>query len=813
MKRCFCSIIALFLLLTISCHAAQSVPNEVLTAAKSVVRIQAEYTDGYMTGSGFIIRNDKNATYVATNLHVVGGSPIGISIWFNSEKAVSARVKAASEQKDLCILELAYPIDLFALKLNADGYKQGDAVYAVGFPAAADDLSDKDAHASDEATITDGIVSAIRKTTIVEYGTPVDLIQINAAINPGNSGGPLFNSNGEVIGINTYGALDSQGIFGSIAVSELISLMRTNGISPQTSTIKTDQIQYVYIIAAVLIVLAVVTVLSVLHKKRVRNMKKNAAKKVTTETLLQFINRNGPFTSFKQAVSALMPIAIELKELHNNGKAYLELSPEHIIISDNKAKLSPISGVEANQYSSGYTPPEIYRGKNSGSASDIYSFCAVMRYAITGIPPENALSRLEALQSGEDESSVGHADDLIDMGEIALIDSILNKGMELDAADRYQTVQELIYLLMPYNTLPAEITSAVGNSKDIKRSAAYKTQDLTPHPKRKAKLGLLIPLCIILLVGGVFGVYWYKYQKSIALAADGHYTAAQECLILEPLTALIDEDYYPYLDAGITFENQYYELAEFRFNRLDNYRDSKTMVLESQYRQAAVLAEEGNYSEAIEKYTELAECNYKDSSDLVNDTVFREGVYTLKDLGHYYDALCIFEKLAETGDPRADEMIKETKYELAYHKAELEMWISSYELFNEIADYKDSLDAISILRDILYEEGKSAYYEGEYLQAIKYFAQIVSCADTINYLTLIDCLRYRYGSSAFAHWWAQRDNETALNDIAGFKMVSSAEEAMEKLLSLTEFENAGNLPQKGLLPAAVLYRFYSDFAF
>lgn len=174
---------------------------------------------------------------------------------------------------------------------------------------------------------------------------------------------------------------------------------------------------------------------------------------------------------------------------------------------------------------------------------------------------------------------------------------------------------------------------------------------------------------------------------------------------------------------------------------------------------------------------------------MVNDTVFREGVYTLKELGHYYDALCIFEKLAETGDPRADEMIKETKYELAYHKAELEMWISSYELFNEIADYKDSLDAISILRDILYEEGKSAYYEGEYLQAIKYFAPIVSYADTINYLTLIDCLRYRYGSSAFAHWWA----ETALNDIAGFKMVSSAEEAMEKLLSLTEFENAGNI--------------------
>ena len=61
--------------------------------------------------------------------------------------------------------------------------KQGDAVYAVGFPAAADILSDTEAHTSQDATITDGIVSARREVTTTLYGTPVEILQISAAIN------------------------------------------------------------------------------------------------------------------------------------------------------------------------------------------------------------------------------------------------------------------------------------------------------------------------------------------------------------------------------------------------------------------------------------------------------------------------------------------------------------------------------------------------------------------------------------------------------------------------------------------------------
>jgi hypothetical protein len=106
------------------------------------------------------------------------------------------------------------------------------AVYALGFPAAADVLSGSEAHSGDAITITDGLISAIRTTQMIDFGPEVKLLQISAAINSGNSGGPLLNGSGEVIGINTLGITNAEGIYGAIDVSELLPLLEQNGITP-----------------------------------------------------------------------------------------------------------------------------------------------------------------------------------------------------------------------------------------------------------------------------------------------------------------------------------------------------------------------------------------------------------------------------------------------------------------------------------------------------------------------------------------------------------------------------------------------------
>ncbi len=234
MKRIFRVIVILFLivsLLSISVNAEGAVPTEVLDAVDSVVRIVAEYPDGYATGTGFVIQSDSSTTLIATNHHVIEDNPKSISIWTETGSKIAVTVFVDDPERDLCILKLPYPNAAFkALVLDETGIQRGDAVYAVGFPGAADDLTLSEAYSSEAATITDGIISAIRTTYVIKGGKEIQLLQSTAPINHGNSGGPLFNSRGYVVGVNTYSVEDSTGIYGAISIGELIDLAESQNI-------------------------------------------------------------------------------------------------------------------------------------------------------------------------------------------------------------------------------------------------------------------------------------------------------------------------------------------------------------------------------------------------------------------------------------------------------------------------------------------------------------------------------------------------------------------------------------------------------
>ena len=231
MKRLLSLIVSVVCIsfFALNTYAAEAVPKKVLENTDSVVRIIAEYKDGYSTGTGFVIKNDREGTFIATNYHVVAENPDVIYI-FVEDEAVYADIVAKTSQKDMAVLKLEYSIPFEPLKLASESAQRGDAVYAAGFPGASDNLTDSFVYQSEDVTITDGIVSAVRELTLSGYGTAVKMLQINAAINSGNSGGPLFNEDGKVIGINTLGVSDSQGVFASIDVSELKVFLKDNGI-------------------------------------------------------------------------------------------------------------------------------------------------------------------------------------------------------------------------------------------------------------------------------------------------------------------------------------------------------------------------------------------------------------------------------------------------------------------------------------------------------------------------------------------------------------------------------------------------------
>jgi len=136
-------------------------------------------------GSGFIISDDG---FVITNAHVVdGASRIRVSL--ADQREYNAELVGSDKRSDIAVLKIdgtGFPTVRFG---DSDDVRVGEWVLAIGSPFGF------------EHTATQGIVSAVARNLPDE--TYVPFIQSDAAVNPGNSGGPLFNTDGEVIGVNS----------------------------------------------------------------------------------------------------------------------------------------------------------------------------------------------------------------------------------------------------------------------------------------------------------------------------------------------------------------------------------------------------------------------------------------------------------------------------------------------------------------------------------------------------------------------------------------------------------------------------------
>jgi serine protease Do len=137
-------------------------------------------------GSGFIV---DPAGYVVTNNHVIEGAD-QVSVTLQDNTTLKAKIVGRDETGDIALLKVDSDKPLPTVQFGDSGQSRvGDWVLAIGNPFGLG------------GTVTAGIVSARGRD--IHQGQFDDFIQTDAAINRGNSGGPLFNMNGEVIGINT----------------------------------------------------------------------------------------------------------------------------------------------------------------------------------------------------------------------------------------------------------------------------------------------------------------------------------------------------------------------------------------------------------------------------------------------------------------------------------------------------------------------------------------------------------------------------------------------------------------------------------
>jgi serine protease Do len=169
-------------------------------------------------GSGFVI---DPAGYIVTNNHVIEGAD-EITVILNDTTSLPATLVGTDEKMDLALLKVNSKQPLSVAKFgDSDKARVGDLVMAIGDPFGLG------------GTVTTGIVSARNRD--IKSGDYDDFIQTDAPINKGNSGGPLFNMDGEVIGINTAIYSESGGSVGigfsipSNAARNIVTQLKTTG--------------------------------------------------------------------------------------------------------------------------------------------------------------------------------------------------------------------------------------------------------------------------------------------------------------------------------------------------------------------------------------------------------------------------------------------------------------------------------------------------------------------------------------------------------------------------------------------------------
>ena len=173
-------------------------------------------------GSGFVIYSSPNKVLIMTNSHVVEeAKTVFIRTEQTQKEDLKAKVIGICPSKDLALITLdkddikkLKPLPP-ALKFCDDRiYMDSIPVMVAGYPLGKENLK-----------FTTGVLSGNQNHYDIKFDRYVSYLQITAAVNPGNSGGPLFNSEGEIIGVNSAGITFSQNIAYAIPTHIIVSVL------------------------------------------------------------------------------------------------------------------------------------------------------------------------------------------------------------------------------------------------------------------------------------------------------------------------------------------------------------------------------------------------------------------------------------------------------------------------------------------------------------------------------------------------------------------------------------------------------------
>ena len=172
------------------------------------------------------------------------------------------------------------------------------------------------------------------------------------------------------------------------------------------------------------------------------------------ETLESYLNAHGPVDCV-WLLTLIKPVLLALHHIHANGLLHRDIAPDNLMLQKSvREKLTlfdfgAVKLVEKNALSTvaiakhGYTPPEQYDSKKKlAPTADIYAMCATLYTMMGGIVPEDATTRLCGVV-------LSHKDPLVGLHELNSripqeVEDIISKGLQIDEAKRYQSVNEMV---------------------------------------------------------------------------------------------------------------------------------------------------------------------------------------------------------------------------------------------------------------------------------------------------------------------------------------------------------------------------------
>lgn len=185
-----------------------------------------QYQEAEWTGSGFAISNG----YIATNYHVTNGAKTirikGVN--GDTDKVYKGVVVASDEEHDLSVIKIVdknfETLGKIPYSIGKSNVEVGDNIFVLGYPLVTS--------MGNEIKLTEGVISSS-----TGYKGNQSMLQISAAVQPGNSGGPLFNEEGDVVGVVCAKHKNAENANYAVKISYLYSMIEASGYNIEINDI------------------------------------------------------------------------------------------------------------------------------------------------------------------------------------------------------------------------------------------------------------------------------------------------------------------------------------------------------------------------------------------------------------------------------------------------------------------------------------------------------------------------------------------------------------------------------------------------